>query len=94
MPRKKKPVPVPDHPLLADFMSPGQFIQAQADLGYRTNKQFAVALGISEPSVEKYRAGDVRIRKPIARLIRYMLAEQASPKRTDELLQELWETPT
>jgi transcriptional regulator with XRE-family HTH domain len=64
-----------DDPRLAS-MSPGELRQAMQTLGYRTQADLAAAIGVSRPAVSLWLDGKVGVPRPVAMLLRMLVAAQ------------------
>ena len=64
-----------DDPRLAS-MSPGELRQAMQTLGYRTQADLANAIGVSRPAVSLWLDGKVGVPRPVAMLLRMLVAAQ------------------
>ncbi|WP_395613309.1 transcriptional regulator [Allosphingosinicella sp.] len=64
-----------DDPRLAS-MSPGELRQAMQTLGYRTQADLAAAIGVSRPAVSLWLDGKVGVPRPVAMLLRMLIAAQ------------------
>ena len=64
-----------DDPRLAS-MSPGELRQAMQTLGYRTQADLAAAIGVSRPAVSLWIDGKVGVPRPVAMLLRMLIAAQ------------------
>jgi len=67
-----------DDPRLAS-MSPGELRQAMQTLGYRTQADLAAAIGVSRPAVSLWLDGKVGVPRPVAMLLRMLIAAQRRP---------------
>ena len=67
-----------EDPRLAS-MSPGELRQAMQTLGYRTQADLAAAIGVSRPAVSLWLDGKVGVPRPVAMLLRMLLAAQRRP---------------
>ena len=67
-----------DDPRLAS-MSPGELRQAMQTLGYRTQADLAAAIGVSRPAVSLWLDGKVGVPRPVAMLLRMLVAAQRRP---------------
>jgi transcriptional regulator with XRE-family HTH domain len=67
-----------DDPRLAS-MSPGELRQAMRTLGYRTQADLAAAIGVSRPAVSLWLDGKVGVPRPVAMLLRMLIAAQRRP---------------
>ena len=61
---------------LAASMPPEELRRAMAKLGYATHGELAEAIGVSRSSVSLWVQGKVGVPRPVAMLIRMMLAAQ------------------
>ena len=57
-------------------MSPDELRSAMRTLGYRTQNDLASAIGVSRSAVSLWLEGKVGVPRPVAMLIRMMLAAQ------------------
>ena len=64
-----------DDPRLAS-MSPEELKQAMRTLGYRTQADLAAAIGVSRPAVSLWLDGKVGVPRPVAMLLRMLIAAQ------------------
>ena len=64
---------MPDDPLLAS-MSPEELRAAMLTLGYRTQGDLANAIGVSRSAVSLWLEGKVGVPRPVAMLLRMMIA--------------------
>jgi len=62
-------------PLLAS-MQPEELGRAMRQLGYRTHNELAEAIGVSRSSVSLWLEGKVGVPRPVAMLIRMLVAAQ------------------
>jgi hypothetical protein len=67
-----------DDPRLAS-MSPEELKQAMRTLGYRTQADLAAAIGVSRPAVSLWLDGKVGVPRPVAMLLRMLIAAQRRP---------------
>jgi transcriptional regulator with XRE-family HTH domain len=67
-----------DDPRLAS-MSPDELRQAMRTLGYRTQADLAAAIGVSRPAVSLWLDGKVGVPRPVAMLLRMLIAAQRRP---------------
>ena len=67
-----------DDPLLAS-MSPEEVRAAMRTLGYRTQGDLAAAIGVSRSTVSLWLEGKVGVPRPVAMLLRMMIAAQRRP---------------
>ncbi len=67
-----------DDPRLAS-MSPDELRQSMHALGYRTQAELANAIGVSRPAVSLWLDGKVGVPRPVAMLLRMLLAAQRRP---------------
>ena len=67
-----------DDPRLAS-MSPEELRQAMRTLGYRTQGDLASAIGVSRPAVSLWLDGKVGVPRPVAMLLRMLIAAQRRP---------------
>ena len=70
--------PMPDDPLLAS-MSPEEVRTAMRTLGYRTQNELAEAIGVSRSAVSLWLDGKVGVPRPVAMLLRMLVAAQRRP---------------
>ena len=64
-----------DDPLLA-AMPPDELRQAMRTLGYRTQNDLAAAIGVSRSAVSLWLEGKVGVPRPVAMLLRMLIAAQ------------------
>ena len=64
-----------EDPRLAS-MSPAELRQAMQTLGYRTQADLAAAIGVSRPAVSLWLDGKVGVPRPVAMLLRMLIAAQ------------------
>ena len=64
-----------DDPRLAS-MSPDELRQSMHALGYRTQAELANAIGVSRPAVSLWLDGKVGVPRPVAMLLRMLVAAQ------------------
>jgi plasmid maintenance system antidote protein VapI len=64
---------------LAASMPPEELRQAMRKLGYLTHGDLAQAIGVSRSSVSLWVHGKVGVPRPVAMLIRMMVAAQRRP---------------
>jgi predicted transcriptional regulator len=64
-----------DDPRLAS-MSPDELRQSMHALGYRTQAELANAIGVSRPAVSLWLDGKVGVPRPVAMLLRMLIAAQ------------------
>jgi predicted transcriptional regulator len=64
-----------DDPRLAS-MSPEELRRAMQTLGYRTQADLANAIGVSRPAVSLWLDGKVGVPRPVAMLLRMLVAAQ------------------
>lgn len=64
-----------DDPRLAS-MSPDELRRAMQTLGYRTQADLAAAIGVSRPAVSLWLDGKVGVPRPVAMLLRMLIAAQ------------------
>ncbi len=64
-----------DDPLLAS-MSPQEVRTAMRTLGYRTQNELAEAIGVSRSAVSLWLDGKVGVPRPVAMLLRMLVAAQ------------------
>jgi transcriptional regulator with XRE-family HTH domain len=57
-------------------MSPDELRSAMRSLGYRTQNDLAQAIGVSRSAVSRWLEGKVGVPRPIAKLLRMLLAAQ------------------
>ncbi|MEA3013295.1 MAG: hypothetical protein QOD42_1840 [Sphingomonadales bacterium] len=69
---------MPDDPRLAS-MSPQELRGAMQSLGYRTQSDLASAIGVSRPAVSLWLDGKVGVPRPVAMLLRMLIAAQRRP---------------
>ena len=69
---------VPDDPRLAN-MPPDELQAAMRTLGYRTQSDLANAIGVSRSAVSLWLEGKVGVPRPVAMLLRMMVAAQRRP---------------
>jgi transcriptional regulator with XRE-family HTH domain len=67
-----------DDPLLAS-MSPDELRAAMRTLGYRTQNDLASAIGVSRSAVSLWLEGKVGVPRPVAMLLRMLIAAQRRP---------------
>ena len=67
-----------EDPRLAS-MSPEELKRAMQTLGYRTQSDLAAAIGVSRPAVSLWLDGKVGVPRPIAMLLRMLIAAQRRP---------------
>ena len=67
-----------DDPRLAS-MSPEELRRAMQTLGYRTQADLAAAIGVSRPAVSLWLDGKVGVPRPVAMLLRMLIAAQRRP---------------
>ena len=67
-----------DDPRLAS-MSPDELRAAMRTLGYRTQADLASAIGVSRPAVSLGLDGKVGVPRPVAMLLRMLIAAQRRP---------------
>jgi predicted transcriptional regulator len=67
-----------DDPRLAS-MSPQELRQAMQTLGYRTQTDVANAIGVSRSAVSLWLDGKVGVPRPVAMLLRMLVAAQRRP---------------
>ena len=67
-----------DDPRLAS-MSPAELRRAMQTLGYRTQGDLASAIGVSRPAVSLWLDGKVGVPRPVAMLLRMLIAAQRRP---------------
>ncbi len=64
-----------DDPLLAS-MAPDELKSAMRTLGYRTQNQLAQGIGVSRSAVSLWLEGKVGVPRPVAMLLRMLIAAQ------------------
>ncbi|HEX8641509.1 MAG TPA: transcriptional regulator [Allosphingosinicella sp.] len=69
---------MPDDPRLAN-MPPDELQAAMRTLGYRTQSDLANAIGVSRSAVSLWLEGKVGVPRPVAMLLRMMVAAQRRP---------------
>ncbi|HYG29814.1 MAG TPA: helix-turn-helix domain-containing protein [Allosphingosinicella sp.] len=57
-------------------MSPDELRRAMRTLGYRTQNELAAAIGVSRSAVSLWREGKVGVPRPVAMLLRMLIAAQ------------------
>jgi predicted transcriptional regulator len=67
-----------DDPRLAS-MSPEELRRAMRTLGYRTQADLANAIGVSRPAVSLWLDGKVGVPRPVAMLLRMLIAARRRP---------------
>ena len=67
-----------DDPLKAS-MSPEELRRAMRTLGYRTQNELAEAIGVSRSAVSLWLDGKVGVPRPVAMLLRMLVAAQRRP---------------
>ncbi len=67
-----------EDPRLAS-MSPDELRRAMRTLGYRTQADLAGAIGVSRPAVSLWLDGKVGVPRPVAMLLRMLIAAQRRP---------------
>jgi DNA-binding transcriptional regulator YiaG len=67
-----------DDPRLAS-MSPEELRAAMRTLGYRTQNDLAAAIGVSRSAVSLWLEGKVGVPRPVAMLLRMLIAAQRRP---------------
>ena len=67
--------PSPNRELLAS-MSPDELRSAMRNLGYRTQSDLAGAIGVSRSTVSLWLEGKVGVPRPMAMLLRMLIAAQ------------------
>jgi hypothetical protein len=60
-------------------MSPEELRRAMQTLGYRTQGDLASAIGVSRPAVSLWLDGKVGVPRPVAMLLRMLIAAQRRP---------------
>lgn len=68
----------PNGAMLAS-MSPDELKSAMRSLGYRTQADLAKAIGVSRSAVSLWLEGKVGVPRPVAMLLRMLLAAQRRP---------------
>ena len=68
-----------DEPDLKASMSPDELRAAMRTLGYRTQRDVAAAIGVSRSAVSLWLDGKVGVPRPVAMLLRMMIAAQRRP---------------
>ena len=68
----------PNGAMLAS-MSPDELKSAMRSLGYRTQAELANAIGVSRSAVSLWLEGKVGVPRPVAMLLRMLLAAQRRP---------------
>ena len=69
------PDPRPNAELLAS-LSPDELRAAMRGLGYRTQSDLAAAIGVSRSTVSLWLEGKVGVPRPVAMLLRMLIAAQ------------------
>jgi DNA-binding transcriptional regulator YiaG len=69
---------VVEDPRLAS-MSPDELRSAMRTLGYRTQNDLAAAIGVSRSAVSLWLEGKVGVPRPVAMLLRMLIAAQRRP---------------
>ena len=69
------PDPNPNREMLAS-MSPDELRRAMRILGYRTQSDLAGAIGVSRSTVSLWLEGKVGVPRPVAMLLRMLIAAQ------------------
>ena len=77
-PRGGNPAAAVDDSLLAS-MSPEEVRAAMRTLGYRTQSDLAAAIGVSRSAVSLWLEGKVGVPRPVAMLLRMLVAAQRRP---------------
>ncbi len=67
-----------EDPRLAS-MSPAELRSAMHALGYRTQSDLAAAIGVSRSAVSLWLEGKVGVPRPVAMLLRMLIAAQRRP---------------
>ena len=67
-----------DDPRLAS-MAPEELRAAMRTLGYRTQNDLAAAIGVSRSAVSLWLEGKVGVPRPVAMLLRMLIAAQRRP---------------
>jgi len=67
-----------DDPRLAS-MAPAELRSAMTVLGYRTQADLAAAIGVSRSAVSLWLEGKVGVPRPVAMLLRTLIAAQRRP---------------
>jgi transcriptional regulator with XRE-family HTH domain len=67
-----------DDPRLAS-MSPDELRSAMRSLGYKTQNDLAAAIGVSRSAVSLWLDGKVGVPRPVAMLLRMLVAAQRRP---------------
>ena len=67
-----------EDPLLAS-MTPEELRRAMRTLGYRTQNDLAEAIGVSRSAVSLWLDGKVGVPRPVAMLLRMLVAAQRRP---------------
>ena len=65
----------PNEPMLSS-MSPDELKRAMRTLGYRTQNELANAIGVSRSAVSLWLEGKVGVPRPVAMLLRMLIAAQ------------------
>ena len=60
-------------------MPPDELKAAMRTLGYRTQADLAAAIGVSRPAVSLWLDGKVGVPRPVAMLLRMLIAAQRRP---------------
>jgi DNA-binding transcriptional regulator YiaG len=76
--RNGNPAGAVDESLLAS-MSPEEVRAAMRTLGYRTQGDLAAAIGVSRSTVSLWLEGKVGVPRPVAMLLRMLIAAQRRP---------------
>ena len=66
-----------DSPLAS--MSPDELRSSMRTLGYRTHADLAAAIGVSRSSISLWMEGKVGVPRPVAMLLRMLVAAQRRP---------------
>ena len=67
-----------EDPRLAS-LSPDELRSAMRTLGYRTQNDLAAAIGVSRSAVSLWLEGEVGVPRPVAMLLRMLIAAQRRP---------------
>ena len=68
-----------DQPDLKASMAPEELRAAMRTLGYRTQADLAAAIGVSRSAASLWLEGKVGVPRPVAMLLRMMIAAQRRP---------------
>jgi hypothetical protein len=68
-----------DEPDLKASMAPEELRAAMRTLGYRTQADLAAAIGVSRSAASLWLEGKVGVPRPVAMLLRMMIAAQRRP---------------